>query len=55
MGSRGLRVETLRQLRGARGPAESVYLNRACFGLYRLLHRLKAEVVTQRDLSSPPR
>jgi predicted unusual protein kinase regulating ubiquinone biosynthesis (AarF/ABC1/UbiB family) len=54
MGDANRKDKSLRQLRGARGPAESVYLNRAYFGLYSLLHRLKAEVVTQRDLSSPP-
>jgi len=45
MGEANRKDKSLRQLRGARGPAESVYLNRAFFGLYSLLHRLRAEVV----------
>jgi predicted unusual protein kinase regulating ubiquinone biosynthesis (AarF/ABC1/UbiB family) len=48
MGETNRQDKTLRRLRGARGPAESIYLNRAYFGLYSLLHRLKAEVVTGR-------
>ena len=46
MGDANRRDKSLRHLRGARGPAESVYLNRAFFGLYSLLHRLRAEVRT---------
>lgn len=45
MGEANRKDKSLRQLRGARGPAESVYLNRAFFGIYSLLHRLRAEVV----------
>jgi hypothetical protein len=48
MGEANRKDKSLRHLRGARGPAESVYLNRAFFGLYSLLHRLRAEVVTRR-------
>ena len=46
LGEANRKDKTLRQMRGARGPAESVYLNRAYFGLYSLLHRLRAEVRT---------
>jgi len=38
----------LLSLRGARGRAESVYVNRAFFGLFSLLHRLRAVVDTGR-------
>lgn len=34
-------------LRGARGSAESLYVNRAYFGLYNLLARLRARVLTR--------
>ena len=47
LGETNRKDKTLRRLRGARGPAESIYLNRAYFGLYSLLHRLRAEVRTQ--------
>ncbi len=46
MGEASRQDKALRRLRGARGPAESIYLNRAFFGLYSLLHRLRAEVRT---------
>ena len=46
LGETNRKDKTLRHLRGARGPAESIYLNRAYFGLYSLLHRLRAEVRT---------
>ncbi len=35
-----------KMLRGARGSAESLYVNRAYFGLYNLLARLRARVMT---------
>ena len=47
MGEANRRDKSLRSLRGARGPAESIYVNRAFFGLYSLLHRLRAEVRTR--------
>lgn len=46
MGDVNRQDRDLLALRGARGRAESVYLNRAYFGLFSLLHRLRAEVVT---------
>jgi predicted unusual protein kinase regulating ubiquinone biosynthesis (AarF/ABC1/UbiB family) len=46
MGDANRQDRDLLALRGARGRAESVYLNRAFFGLFSLLHRLRAEVVT---------
>jgi hypothetical protein len=46
MGDANRQDRDLLSLRGARGRAESVYLNRAYFGLFSLLHRLRAEVVT---------
>ena len=61
MGEENRRDETLRTLRGRRGSADSVYVNRAFFGLYSLLSRLRARVEvslparpapTSRDLSA---
>lgn len=46
MGDANRQDRDLLSLRGARGRAESVYLNRTYFGLFSLLHRLRAEVVT---------
>ena len=48
LGEENRKDKSLRQMRGARGPAESIYLNRAFFGLYSLLHRLRAEVRTRK-------
>lgn len=39
--------DVLRSMRGSRGSAHSIYVNRAYFGLYALLARLKARVRTQ--------
>lgn len=47
MGEANRKDKSIRQLRGARGPAESVYVNRAYFGLYSLLHRLRANIRTK--------
>ncbi|GAA5133121.1 AarF/UbiB family protein [Prosthecobacter algae] len=47
MGEASRQDRELRSLRGARGRAESVYVNRAFFGLFSLLHRLGAVVKTQ--------
>lgn len=49
MGDANRQDQTLLSLRGARGRAESVYLNRAYFGLFSLLHRLRAVVDTVRS------
>lgn len=46
MGDANRQDRELLSLRGARGRAESVYLNRAFFGLFSLLHRLGAQVQT---------
>lgn len=47
MGEANRKDRELRSLRGARGKAESVYVNRAFFGLFSLLHRLRAVVDTK--------
>ena len=47
MGDANRQDRDLLSLRGARGRAESVYLNRAFFGLFSLLHRLGAQIHTQ--------
>ncbi len=47
LGETNRKDKSLRHLRGARGPAESIYLNRAYFGLYSLLHRLRATIRTR--------
>lgn len=46
MGENNHRRDELRQMRGARGRADSIYVNRAYFGLYSLLTRLRARVKT---------
>jgi predicted unusual protein kinase regulating ubiquinone biosynthesis (AarF/ABC1/UbiB family) len=46
MGDANRQDRDLLSLRGARGRAESVYVNRTFFGLFSLLHRLRAEVTT---------
>ena len=51
MGEENRRHETLRTLRGRRGSADSIYVNRAYFGLYSLLSRLRARV----EVSPPDR
>ena len=53
LGETNRKDKTLRHLRGARGPVESIYLNRAYFGLYSLLHRLRAEIAIRKSESSP--
>lgn len=47
MGDANRQDRSLRTLRGARGRSESIYLNRAFFGLFSLLHRLRATVTTR--------
>ncbi len=44
MGEENRKHETLRTLRGRRGSADSIYVNRAYFGLYSLLSRLRARL-----------
>lgn len=48
MGEANRQDRDLLSLRGARGRAESVYINRAFFGLFSLLHRLRAVVETRK-------
>jgi len=47
LGDTSRKDHDLLSMRGARGRAESVYMNRAFFGLFSLLHRLRAEIVTR--------
>jgi predicted unusual protein kinase regulating ubiquinone biosynthesis (AarF/ABC1/UbiB family) len=47
MGEVNRQDRDLLSMRGARGRAESVYINRAFFGLFSLLHRLRAVVETR--------
>ncbi|HBF20375.1 MAG TPA: ABC transporter [Cryomorphaceae bacterium] len=37
----------LRKAKAARGPRDSIYLNRTYFGLYSLLHKLEANIITR--------
>jgi len=46
MGEQNRDNRTLKEARGARGSAHSIYVNRAYFGLYSLLSRLRARVRT---------
>ena len=41
-----IKNDTLRGIRGQRGSADTIYLNRTFFGLYSLLTRLRARVKT---------
>lgn len=60
LGEENQQNKQLRSLRGARGSAHSLYVNRTYFGLYSLLSRLRARVVTKAReeeglaLASPP-
>ncbi len=45
-GENNRRNDVLRSMRGSRGSAHSIYVNRAYFGLYALLARLRARVRT---------
>jgi predicted unusual protein kinase regulating ubiquinone biosynthesis (AarF/ABC1/UbiB family) len=47
LGERNRRDESLRRLRGRRGSPDSVYVNRAYFGLYSLLSAIGARVETR--------
>lgn len=42
----------LRKANAARGPKDAIYLNRTYFGLYSLLHQLKAEIHTHSALQA---
>jgi hypothetical protein len=53
MGDANRQDRDLLSLRGARGRAESVYLNRAFFGLFSLLHRLSAQIHTNNSSTRP--
>jgi len=48
VGENNSKHQELRRMRGARGQADSIYVNRAYFGLYSLLTRLRARVRTRR-------
>jgi len=47
LGERNRRDESLKRMRGRRGSPDSVYVNRAYFGLYSLLHLIGARVKTR--------
>ncbi|MFM8364637.1 MAG: ABC1 kinase family protein [Verrucomicrobiota bacterium] len=47
LGERNRRDQSLKQMRGRRGSPDSVYVNRAYFGLYSLLHAIGARVQTR--------
>jgi predicted unusual protein kinase regulating ubiquinone biosynthesis (AarF/ABC1/UbiB family) len=47
LGERNRRDESLKRMRGRRGSPDSVYVNRAYFGLYSLLHAIGARVETR--------
>jgi hypothetical protein len=47
LGERNRKDESLKNLRGRRGSPDSVYVNRAYFGLYSLLHAIGARVQTR--------
>lgn len=47
LGERNRRNESLKRIRGRRGSPDSVYVNRAYFGLYSLLHAIGARVQTR--------
>jgi predicted unusual protein kinase regulating ubiquinone biosynthesis (AarF/ABC1/UbiB family) len=46
LGEENRRNDTLRGIRGERGSADTIYLNRTFFGLYSLLTRLRAHIQT---------
>jgi hypothetical protein len=52
LGDTSRKDHDLLSMRGARGRAESVYMNRAFFGLFSLLHRLRAEIETRQTQHS---
>ena len=50
MGEEQRRNQDFRDVRTARGSADSIYLNRAYFGLYSLMGLLKAKIEARRDV-----
>lgn len=46
LGEKNRKNNTLRGMRGQRGSADTIYLNRTFFGLYSLLSRLRAQIKT---------
>ena len=50
MGEEQRRNHDFREVRPARGSADSIYLNRAYFGLYSLMGLLKAKIEARRDV-----
>ena len=51
LGEAQQRNPDLKEIRSARGPVDSIYLNRTYFGLYSLMGALQAQIVTSRDIS----
>jgi hypothetical protein len=45
MGEENRKADHLRTMRGQRGSPDTIYVNRAFFGLYSLLGRLRARVI----------
>ena len=52
MSERYSKDKTLRKAKAARGPRDSIYLTRTYFGLYSLLHKLKANIKTPTRVSA---
>jgi len=50
LGERLAKDSKLRKMNGNRGSAHFLYINRTFFGLYQLLHDLKANIDTQNYL-----
>jgi hypothetical protein len=50
MGEEQRRNQDFREVRPARGAADSIYLNRAYFGIYSLMGLLKAKIEARRDV-----
>ncbi len=50
MGEEQRRNHDFREVRPARGSGDSIYLNRAYFGLYSLMGLLKAKIEARRDV-----
>lgn len=52
LGETQKRNQDLKEIRSARGSVDSIYLNRAYFGLYSLMGALKAQITTNREIRS---
>lgn len=50
LGDAQQRNKDLKEIRSARGSVDSIYLNRAYFGLYSLMGALKAQITTNRQI-----